>query len=175
MILIAAIAIGGAASRAFLVFIHSGRPVFVPVMSWIDWAIWTLPAAYPPLLAVAVGLMICRFKRPRTTFARLRSEPGSLACIAWIGVATIQGGMFGIACGLHSAFRLRSGQIPMLLWLPYRLGNAGGIAVAATWIVLAATRRWRPDSSWIDRSGRLLGSLMIALLGVENMIFYISR
>jgi hypothetical protein len=30
-------------------------------------------------------------------------------------------------------------------------------SVAAAWALLAADRRWRPEPSWIDRAGRLVG------------------
>ena len=41
-----------------------------------------------------------------------------------------------------------------------------GPAVAAVWTVLALSGRWRPEGSWIDRLGRLLGAtwILISLL-----------
>lgn len=41
-----------------------------------------------------------------------------------------------------------------------------GSAVLAVWMVLALSGRWRPESSWVDRLGRLLGAtwVVIALL-----------
>ena len=38
-----------------------------------------------------------------------------------------------------------------------------GIAVAAVWLVLALSGRWRPEKSWIDRLGRMLGVTWIAI------------
>jgi predicted transporter len=29
--------------------------------------------------------------------------------------------------------------------------------VVATWSMMALDRRWRPEPSWIDRTGRLIG------------------
>ena len=37
-----------------------------------------------------------------------------------------------------------------------------GYAVGAVWLVLALSRRWRPEKSWIDRLGRALGVAWIA-------------
>ncbi len=37
-----------------------------------------------------------------------------------------------------------------------------GFSVAAIWVLLALSGRWRPERSWIDRLGRLLGVAWIA-------------
>ena len=37
-----------------------------------------------------------------------------------------------------------------------------GFTVAAVWLLLALSGRWRPEKSWIDRLGRLLGVVWIA-------------
>jgi hypothetical protein len=37
-----------------------------------------------------------------------------------------------------------------------------GWTVAAIWLLLALSGRWRPEPSWIDRLGRLLGVVWIA-------------
>jgi hypothetical protein len=36
-----------------------------------------------------------------------------------------------------------------------------GLAVAAAWMALLLTGRWRAEPSWIDRAGRILGVLWI--------------
>jgi hypothetical protein len=38
-----------------------------------------------------------------------------------------------------------------------------GPAVAAVWLVLAMSGRWRPEKSWIDRLARLLGATWIGI------------
>ena len=37
-------------------------------------------------------------------------------------------------------------------------------AVAAAWLGLALSRRWRPEPGWIDRVGRLIGVLWLLTL-----------
>jgi hypothetical protein len=37
-----------------------------------------------------------------------------------------------------------------------------GFTVAAIWLLLALSGRWRPERSWIDRLGRLLGLVWMA-------------
>ncbi len=39
-----------------------------------------------------------------------------------------------------------------------------GYAVAAVWLVQAVSGRWRPEKSWIDRLGRLLGMVWIVVM-----------
>jgi len=38
-----------------------------------------------------------------------------------------------------------------------------GLAVAATWIVLFFSGRWRRSADWIDRMGRVVGVLWIVI------------
>jgi hypothetical protein len=38
-----------------------------------------------------------------------------------------------------------------------------GCTVAAIWLLLVLSGRWRPERSWIDRLGRLLGVVWIAV------------
>ena len=37
-------------------------------------------------------------------------------------------------------------------------------AVAAAWLTLALTGRWRPRPDWLDRAGRALGTFWIAIV-----------
>jgi hypothetical protein len=47
--------------------------------------------------------------------------------------------------------------------LTVSLASPCGPAVAAVWLVLALSGRWRPERSWIDRPGRLLGATWILI------------
>jgi hypothetical protein len=42
------------------------------------------------------------------------------------------------------------------------MADAAGLGVCLGWIMLVWLRQWRPERSWIDRSGRLLGLLWIS-------------
>jgi hypothetical protein len=46
---------------------------------------------------------------------------------------------------------------------PFLCSPGVGIAVIVAWSVLWANRRWRPEPSWIDRTGRLLGVYWVGL------------
>jgi hypothetical protein len=43
------------------------------------------------------------------------------------------------------------------------LEEIAGAAVLGAWSVMAASRQWRTERSWIDRLGRVLGGIWIAL------------
>lgn len=43
-----------------------------------------------------------------------------------------------------------------------------GLAVACGWMLLLVSGRWRPERSWIDRAGRVLGWFWIAILPVTG-------
>ena len=45
----------------------------------------------------------------------------------------------------------------------YVLSTLGGFAVAVAWATLALTRRWRPDPTWPDRLGRLVGLVWVVI------------
>jgi hypothetical protein len=46
------------------------------------------------------------------------------------------------------------------------LEEIGGAAVLGAWSALSASQRWRAERSWIDRLGRLLGMIWIALFAI---------
>ena len=43
-----------------------------------------------------------------------------------------------------------------------------GTAIAASWILLLVSGQWRPERSWIDRAGRVLGWFWIAALPLTS-------
>jgi hypothetical protein len=51
-------------------------------------------------------------------------------------------------------------------------GSDAGGAVALAWLVAGAGGRWRPEPSWVDRAGRLLGvAWLILTLGTAPAMF----
>ena len=49
------------------------------------------------------------------------------------------------------------------------LSAPAGLAVAVAWLGLAASGRWRPQASWIDRLGRGLGATWIGITALTLM------
>jgi hypothetical protein len=52
-----------------------------------------------------------------------------------------------------------------------------GLAVMVAWIVLKAKGQWRPEASWIDRIGRLLGWGWILMIcgGMNQLVLGLVR
>ena len=52
-----------------------------------------------------------------------------------------------------------------------------GLAVLVAWIVMKAKRQWRPEASWIDRFGRLLGWgwILMILGGMLELVLSLVR
>jgi hypothetical protein len=152
----------------------------------------TLSACATPLTLACLAF---RLRQPRPTWRRLAILPGTatlIACsvifvaqtaevvasLAWPKV-NLLGGTQVSAIRLGESLslvvmqsRLRNGLVghiePMGCFgiLTISFASPCGPAVAAVWLVLALSGRWRPEGSWIDRSGRLLGAtwILISLL-----------
>lgn len=142
----------------------------------VAWMAWRLRQPRPPWRRVAL--------RPGTA--------AGLACLTIFGTRALEWAasllkpdinqMFGFA--MNSATPIRFGESSYLVlvrnvhkdgvlanfdvlgchgtWVA-AVASPCGPAVAAVWLVLAVAGRWRPEPSWIDRSGRVLGVTWIVL------------
>jgi hypothetical protein len=50
-----------------------------------------------------------------------------------------------------------------------------GYAVAAAWLTLAIGRRWRPEPTWVDRSGRAIGFFWLLMIPMYMLINITSQ
>ena len=50
------------------------------------------------------------------------------------------------------------------------LAHHAGWAVAVSWCTFALTGRWRPEPSWVDRWGRVLGCTWIILAPLASLL-----
>jgi hypothetical protein len=91
-------------------------------------------------IVYTVVLLILRLIPPRPPLRDLARQPGLWAC----GIATMA-------------------MAPMI-WLHYFRPVIISGAVGLAWLVLAASGRWRSESSWIDKAGRALGFTWLAML-----------
>ena len=96
---------------------------------------------------------------PGPPVRRLFRQPGFVACCT-VGMTALIAGPLSFAisqknliAGLSASTRL---QVFLGEALTFRRGE-GGFAVASAWLVLWENGRWRPQPSWTDRLGRLLG------------------
>jgi hypothetical protein len=95
------------------------------------------------------ALIVARLRRPRPPRLVLACQPGFVASVA-LCVATI------VAVDLSMT---GSVSIPPVLGM-----ILPGATVLASWSVLIATRRWRPEAGWIDRAGRAVGAFWLATI-----------
>ena len=56
--------------------------------------------------------------------------------------------------------------------LTYHIDECG-FSVAVAWLTLTLGGRWRPEPSWIDRMGRVLGFYFIAIIPLAILIPYL--
>lgn len=109
-------------------------------------------ASLANLVFPRIALLLLRLRRPRPSDRVLVLQPGPLAYLAApVGVALLVG------FGNDLSPRPRTALF---------LSRPAGSLVAA-WTLLLMARRFRPEHSWIDRLGRLLGATWIlALIGL---------
>jgi hypothetical protein len=131
-------------------------------------------SAMTPFLATwTPAWLVLGLRRPRPRWRVLARRPGAVACVA----ATL---MLGFETASYLA---TTAVVPDAVWkglvpfrnqlLPYILPRRVAPAVAGAWLVLALGGRWRPDPSWLDRSGAALGIAWIAYDLVISLIHFL--
>jgi hypothetical protein len=147
MVLVAATATGLALGRAVVSEYKSEPGVDIVVDYTTSVALmWSL------------AILALNLTRYYTTRLELASRPGFSALVAVVVERTSN--------AISYAFALKGPTVSMLDWIwtllwsnvvnAERDGSVAG-AVAAVWLVTAMAGCWRPEKSWIDRSGRVLG------------------
>jgi hypothetical protein len=175
MVLIAGLFVAAAWDRArvlgaFFFPFRLGDVFRSPSPAWVlaHEAAVTVLLWLPFLVVGSLTVFALRWLRPRPEWRELCQQPGAAAC-ALASLAIIPIG--GIILATH-AF---SGRPLAIAWArvmddarPENLtvvASLIGLAVLVAWIVMRSTHQWKPEASWIDRFGRLLGwgwILMIA-------------
>jgi hypothetical protein len=144
---------------------------------------WTIPFA----MSLTVALLALRLRPPRPSIRRIASQPGAVACAAALAAITYRVGeeafcwVLGYLTRPQSVVHLPSPPFirydnpgfhpPAGQWIrgvlletfPVLVSPSVAVAIAVGWCVLRAGGRWRPEASWIDRSGRWLGWFWIGL------------
>ena len=101
-----------------------------------------------PCLLVGSFCFICvRLLPPRPPWAAIFRQPGWCACLG-----SIVGVMLGYAEGVVIENPVPSAIVPS--------------TVAVAWLVLAVSRKWQAEPSWIDRAGRLVGVLWLVTIPI---------
>lgn len=183
MILVAATAVGLALAREETGWTlrHYLMPWRAIPLEWVGTAVYDLVLATLPLPAAwSAGLLLIRLIGPRPALRRLTVQPGAVALLA-VGLA-LASRLAGLA--VLTARVWLAGPSPGIqgsLWSIPRLSlaivdsvhvSSGwarslSVAVLVAWSLLALGGRWRPEPSWIDRAGRLLGAYWVAVVPIS--------
>lgn len=118
-------------------------------MCWSD-VLWYLFQIVEVLvLSATVTFLLARIRPPRPPFRDMVKQPGTVAGLA------IVFGYFWVTGWLH---RLFFGRIIDAC----ATAIAVGASVVIAWCILALSRQWTSESSWVDWLGRLNGAAAIA-------------
>ncbi|MGO9466628.1 MAG: hypothetical protein ACLQIB_18315 [Isosphaeraceae bacterium] len=139
---------------------------------------WVLPFAeraapfLPCLAAWSLAFLVTRFRAPRPRLRRLRMQPGLIAAVSALSVLTIESvvligsAWFDGRFNFSSPLRINAFVVNGVVMLAHH----AGWAVAVSWLTLVLIGRWRPERSWIDRWGRVLGYTWIIVGPVASLL-----
>jgi hypothetical protein len=116
--------------------------------------------ASPLLLSFPIALLLMRARAPRPPARRVFRQPGTVACLAVLVTFFTHSLSYVARTWLGTFFNapITFGVEVFVIQTLYT-----GHSVALVWAVMALTRTWRPEASWIDRAGRAYGVLMIVV------------
>jgi hypothetical protein len=169
MILVAAVAVGLAWSR-----FNAARPDLpgyphrsrgVPACHWA-WGYYSLAA--PVMAAIAIGLLVVRFRGPSPPRRRDLSQPGASACAAVavvLGLSAIRL-LVALAALQSEESLLASLGVPALdnwWWPAYRALHPAepGMAILACWSILALSGRMRCGRSAVECLGWVVAAYWV--------------
>jgi hypothetical protein len=185
MAMIAATAVGFGLVRTYSLEVLNNELRPYPLLPRCLLTIWTYILATMPIAAMwSIALFGLRFRRPRPRWRRLTSQPGFVACGAILLVVAIRLVGFLTLVARTAGNRFYSTSLTVgeafsvTVSFPgpvnaatvynsaYFASSAFGmsVAVAASWLLLAASGRWRAEPEWIDRLGRVLGSYWVGII-----------
>ena len=154
-------------------------------------AIWSIALGLVPiesimLLCWTMAILLLRLRPARPRRRHLWCQPGFLACVAAIFVFAWKGAgaslyIAGQVLTANPAklSRITFGQIVhdlafMLISFPLDTQADVGAAILLIWLVTWAGGRCRPEPSWVDRSGRVLGAIWVCTTLFAVPAMYLS-
>ena len=187
LVLVAATGIGLAGCRFWFWASKSGwrdlldtadNPLLIGL--WIA-ALRAVPVLSILLLNWTTAVLLLRLRAPRPRRRHLWCQPGFLACVAAIFVFVWKGVALGLLVASTALtpsptqhLKIDYGdlfiEIAFMQFSVHFAPQANvGAAVLLVWLVTWASGRCRPEPSWVDRSGRLLG---VAWVGISLLAFF---
>ena len=109
-------------------------------------------------------VLLLRLLPPRPSVRRLARQPGFVACLVG-SVSICVGGVLNLAViGANPAPGFEA-QVYAQFFLMPQMGSPG-LTILACWLVSRLGGWWRPERTWVDRSGRILGVYWIVMMVV---------
>ncbi len=128
---------------------------------------------WPVVTMATLALVALRLRRPRPPRRRLFAPPGVVACVVVVCVVGLDLAHY-VLIEIEDYFQYPQPQHVAGRWREMEMrafqtvaSTSVGFAVAASWLAMALARRWRPERSWIDRAGIVVGWLWIALVAIR--------
>jgi hypothetical protein len=97
------------------------------------------------LIGLTGAQVVMRLRRPRPDWQTLSRQPGFLAC-----------------CSAIIGYCLNRGWVPFVRFESLEPPLLTALGVVVAWSVLRVSRRWKPEGSWLDRLGIVVGIGWIA-------------
>jgi hypothetical protein len=134
----------------------------------------------PFLVLGSLSVFALRLQPPRPDLRQLLREPGWVACavatlaIIPIGTMVFATHLFSGRPVTYALVRAVDDLKPENLSV---LATLIGLAVLVAWTVMKARGLWRPEATWIDRSGRVLGGgwILMILGGMLQLVLSLVR
>jgi hypothetical protein len=128
----------------------------------------------PCLAALTLGVWLLRLRKPRSRLRLLMRQPGMVATSTALLTLLFAAGVYGLTRVAkfvilqQGLLRLRTQGVDAFLVLVVAV--LAGAMVTGAWTNLALSGRRRPEPGWLDRLGRVVGTLWVvhcwAVLGV---------
>lgn len=130
------------------------------------------------LASITLMLAIRRIPRAWPIPRRLVWEPGFAASVAVSLVVLVRVVQFGALQLAMSGIDYELGMDPFAgesSFLRGSFGSMEGISVLASWVTLWLAGRWRPEATWIDRSGRVVAVIWLAMIPIQTTLEILLR
>jgi hypothetical protein len=119
--------------------------------------------------SLTLAVLVLSFHRPRPNLREVIGRPGFVACVAVVAASFLPLVHFVIgattlsATGLNIALYFNNTLA--------RLTLSAGQMIIGAWIALALLGRWRPEPTWKDRLGCVLGAGWIVIYVCTELYF----
>jgi len=188
MVLVAATAIGLSLARTYSREALNNNLEGYPSLPKVLLSIWAAIVAVLPVPAMwSIALFGLGLRQPRPALRRLVRQPGIVAAGAVTLVAAIRlvgfitliartpsNRFYTLGLSFFEAFSVQISypgptSAATVHNSAYFASSAFGVsmAVAAGWLLLFVSGRWRSEPFWIDRIGRALGVFWIAIIPIS--------